>query len=163
MNISTSKITPFLWFDGYAEDAVAYYVNIFDNSRILNVSHYGKEGYEVHGQKEGTAMVVVFELENQTFNALNGGPAFRFSEAISFAVNCDNQEEVDYYWDALGKDGPPEAQQCGWLKDKFGLSWQIVPRRLPELLTSADQAKTGRVMNAVLQMKKIDIEKLENA
>jgi predicted 3-demethylubiquinone-9 3-methyltransferase (glyoxalase superfamily) len=159
--ITTQKIIPFLWFDKQAEEAAKFYTAIFKNSKITNVSRYGKEGYEVHKMPEGTAMTVEFILEGQRFSALNGGPLFKFSEAISFLVSCDNQEEVDYYWEKLSAD--PNAEQCGWLKDKFGLSWQIIPNQLGELLSDPDAAKAGRVMHAMLQMKKLDIAKLQEA
>ena len=157
------KITPNLWFDGVAETAANYYTSIFKNSKITNVSRYDKEGFEIHHQPEGTAMVVTFELEGQQFLGSNGGPQFTFSEAISFVVSCEDQEEIDYLWYRLNDGGDPTAQQCGWLKDKFGLSWQIIPSILPELMTSPDKGKASRTMNAMLQMKKIDIEVLRKA
>jgi predicted 3-demethylubiquinone-9 3-methyltransferase (glyoxalase superfamily) len=158
-----STITPFLWFDGQAEAAAAYYVSVFPNSTIRQVSRYGEAGREQHGQMPGTAMTVAFELDGQPFTALNGGPAFQFSPAVSFVVNCKTQAEVDHYWETLGAGGAPEAQQCGWLADQFGLSWQIVPDRLIERLTGSDAAVAGRVMEAMMQMKKIDIAALERA
>ncbi len=157
------KITPNLWFDKQAEDAAKFYTSIFKNSRIGKISRYGKEGFEQHRMQEGTVMVVEFELEGQKFTGLNGGPHFKFSEAISFIVNCDTQEDVDYYWNKLSEGGDPNAQMCGWLKDKFGLSWQIVPLTLSQLLTDPDREKAGRVMNAMLKMKKIDIKELKDA
>jgi len=160
---TVQKITPNLWFDGVAEEAANYYVSIFRNSKITTVSRYGKEGFEIHRQPEGTVMVVAFELEGQQFLGLNGGPQFKFSEAISFVVSCEDQEEIDYLWERLNEGGDPNAQQCGWLKDKFGLSWQIIPSILPQLMTSPDKEKASRTMNAMLQMKKIDIETLRNA
>jgi predicted 3-demethylubiquinone-9 3-methyltransferase (glyoxalase superfamily) len=160
---TVQKITPNLWFDGVAEEAANYYVSIFRNSKITTVSRYGKEGFEIHRQPEGTAMVIAFELEGQQFLGLNGGPQFKFSEAISFVVSCEDQEEIDYLWGRLNEGGDPNAQQCGWLKDKFGLSWQIIPSILPQLMTSPDKEKASRTMNAMLQMKKIDIEALKNA
>lgn len=153
------KITPCLWFDKEAEDAANFYVSVFKDAKINSVSRYGKEGYEVHGQKEGTVMTVDFTLNGQPFIALNGGPVFKFSEAISLTIPCETQEEVDYYWNKL-TDGGQEAP-CGWLKDKFGLSWQVVPTILPKLLK--DPARSDRVMKAFMQMKKFDIEKLKNA
>lgn len=150
------QLTPCLWFDNQAEDAAQFYISIFKNSGIDSVSRYGKEGFEIHGQKEGTAMAVNFHLDSKPFTALNGGPAFRFSEAISFQVFCDTQEEIDYYWDKLTEGG--EESQCGWLKDKFGLSWQVVPSILGELLS--DPAKAGKVTTAFLKMKKFDIATL---
>ncbi len=155
------KITPHLWFDTQAEEAAKFYVSIFKNSKINNSSHYGSEGQEVTGMAPGTVMTVDFELEGQRFMALNGGPHFKFSEAISFMVDCETQEEVDELWGKLS--AVPESEQCGWLKDKFGLSWQIIPKRLGELLSDPDPVKSGRVMNAMLKMKKLDIAALEQA
>jgi predicted 3-demethylubiquinone-9 3-methyltransferase (glyoxalase superfamily) len=157
------KITPSLWFDSNAEEAVNYYVSIFKNSSIKRTSHYTKAGQEIHKQKPGSVLTIEFELEGQNFVALNGGPVFKFSEAISFVVNCKTQKEIDFYWDKLSKGGDPSAQQCGWLKDKFGLSWQIVPEILADLMASSDSEKTERAMDAMLKMKKIDIEELEAA
>ena len=161
--LNKQKIIPCLWFDDQGEDAANFYVSIFKDARITNVSRYGEAGKEVHGRKPGTAMTVAFELEGQPFTALNGGPQFKFSEAISFQISCESQAEVDHYWDKLSEGGDPKAQQCGWLKDKFGLSWQVVPTALPRLLSDPDRAKAGRAMNAMLKMKKIDIAALENA
>lgn len=155
------KITPHLWFDKEAEEAVKFYTSIFKNSKIGNVSRYGKEGFEIHGMPEGTTMTVEFELEGQKFLALNGGPVFKFNEAISFMVHCDSQKEVDYFWKKLS--AVPESEQCGWLKDKYGLSWQIIPNALGKLLSDPDPEKAGRVMNAMLKMKKIVIKDLEKA
>ena len=155
------KITPNLWFDSQAEEAAKFYTSVFKNSKIINTSRYGDEGQEVTGQKPGTVMTVEFELDGQRFVALNGGPLFTFSEAISFIVDCETQEEVDMYWEKLS--AVPEAEQCGWIKDKFGVSWQIIPRQLNELLGDPDPEKAGRVMNAMLKMKKIDIAELEKA
>ncbi len=157
------KITPFLWFDKNAEEAVKFYTLIFKNSKIGTITRYGKEGYEIHGMTAGTALTEEFELEGQKFVALNGGPHFKFSEAISFVVNCESQEEVDYYWEKLSEGGDPKAQQCGWLKDKYGVSWQIVPTVLGEMLQDKDPKKSERVMNALLKMVKIDIKKLREA
>ena len=157
------KITPFLWFDGQAEEAVQFYVSLFPNSRISRVLRYGEAGREHHRQVPGTVMTVAFELDGQAFTALNGGPVFKFTEAVSFVVDCASQDEVDYYWNKLGEGGDPAAQQCGWLKDRYGLSWQIVPRRLVELLSDPDPEKSGRVMQAMMPMKKIDIAALERA
>lgn len=154
------KITPCLWFDSDAEEAVNFYTSIFKNSKIRKISRYGQEGYEIHGKAAGTVMTIEFELNSQTFTALNGGPMFRFNEAISFQVSCGSQEEVDYYWEKLSEGGDEKAQQCGWLKDKYGVSWQIVPTALVELLQDTDPKKSGRVMKALLQMKKIDIRGL---
>lgn len=157
------KITPCLWFDSNAEEASRFYTSIFKNSKITNISRYGEAGYEVHHMPAGTVLTVEFELDGQTFTALNGGPVFKFNEAISFQVGCDSQEEVDYYWGKLSEGGDKKAQQCGWLKDKYGISWQIVPKVLVELLQSKDAEKSGRVMEAMLKMTKIDIGRLQQA
>jgi len=154
-------ITPFLWYDGQAEAAAAFYVSVFPNARIHRVLRYGEAGREQHGQAPGTVMTVEFELDRQRFTALNGGPQFRFTPAVSFVVHCRTQADVDHYWDSLSEGGAPEAQQCGWLADRYGLSWQIVPDRLVELL--ADPATGQRAMQAMLSMKKIDIAELERA
>ena len=150
------KITPCLWFDTQAEEAAKFYISVFKNGRIKHVSRYGKAGKEVHGKEAGSVMVVAFEIDGQSFTALNGGPNFKFTEAVSFVVRCDSQKEVDYYWSKLTAEGGSESQ-CGWLKDKFGLSWQIVPARLPDLL------KHPKAVQAMLQMKKLDIAELERA
>lgn len=160
---SIQRITPCLWFDDQAEDAVQFYTSIFNNAKITSVSRYGEAGQEVHGKPPGSVMVVAFELDGVGFTALNGGPQFHFNEALSLQINCDNQQEVDYYWGRLTEGGDPDAQMCGWLKDKFGLSWQIVPTILPALLMDADAAKAGRVMQAMLAMKKLDIMQLRQA
>ncbi|TLY35489.1 MAG: VOC family protein [Nitrospirae bacterium] len=157
------KITPCLWFDNQAEEAVNFYVSIFKNSKVGSITRYGEEGYEIHGRPAGTVMTVEFELEGQGFVALNGGPVFKFNEAISFQVHCKTQEEVDHYWEKLSKGGDKNAQQCGWLKDKYGVSWQIVPTVLPKMLQDKDAKKSERVMKALLQMQKLDIERLEQA
>jgi len=157
------KITPCLWFDDQAEQAAKFYTEVFKNSRIKKISRYGKEGYEIHHRPEGSVMTVEFELDGQTFTALNGGPIFKLNEAISFQVDCATQEEVDYYWEKLSEGGDEKAQQCGWLKDKYGLSWQIVPRVLVEMLNDPDAKKSQRVMAALLKMKKIEIETLKRA
>lgn len=157
------KITSNLWFDNQAEEAAEFYTSVFKNARIGRIARYGKEGHEVHGMPEGTVMTVEFWLEEQGFVALNGGPHFKFNEAVSFIVNCETQNEVDYYWDKLSEGGDEKAQMCGWLKDKFGLSWQIVPTILPDMVTNVDAEKAGRVMKAMLQMKKIDIAALQQA
>jgi predicted 3-demethylubiquinone-9 3-methyltransferase (glyoxalase superfamily) len=151
------RITPCLWFDDQAEEAAAFYTGIFRNSRIMSVSRYGEAGREVHGKAPGTVMVVAFELDGQAFTALNGGPVFKFNEAISLQVSCESQEEVDYYWEKLSVGGDEAAQQCGWLKDRYGVSWQIVPRVLGELIGDPDPEKSQQAMRAMLQMKKIDI------
>ena len=157
------KITPCLWFDDQAEEAVEFYISIFRNSKIANIARYGEAGHEVHGKPAGTVMTVAFELEGQAFTALNGGPMFKFNEAISFQVNCETQEEVDYYGEKLSEGGDEKAQQCGWLKDKYGASWQVVPSVLPELINDPDSEKSQRAMQAMLQMKKIDIDELKRA
>lgn len=157
------KITPNLWFDRQAEEAVNFYTSIFKNSKIGKISRYGKEGFEIHGMPEGTVLTVEFQIEGQKFLALNGGPQFKFSEAVSFIVNCVTQEEVDYYWEKLTQGGDEKAQVCGWLKDKYGVSWQIVPTALGKLLQDKDAVKSGRVMKAMLQMKKLDIKSLKQA
>jgi predicted 3-demethylubiquinone-9 3-methyltransferase (glyoxalase superfamily) len=157
------KIKPNLWFANEAEQAVNFYTSIFKDSAILKTTRYGKEGFEIHQMPEGTVMTIEFQLEGENFVALNGGPVFQFNEAVSFIVECDNQEEVDYYWDSLSEGGDKKAQVCGWLKDKFGLSWQVVPRILEEMMADTDREKAGRVMNAMLQMKKIDISELQRA
>jgi predicted 3-demethylubiquinone-9 3-methyltransferase (glyoxalase superfamily) len=154
------KISPCLWFDDKAEEAVNFYVSIFKNSKVGNVTRYGKEGYEIHKKKEGTVMTIDFEIEGQKFLALNGGPIFKFNEAISFQIYCDTQEEIDYYWEKLTEGGDKNAQVCGWLKDKFGVSWQVVPIAMIKMLQDKDSKKTERVMKAMLQMQKLDIDAL---
>ena len=155
------KITPFLWFDHDAEEAAKFYTSIFKNSKIIDTTSYGKSAAEASGRPKGTVMIVRFELEGQLFMALNGGPVFKFSPALSFLVNCDTQEEVDDLWKRLSEGG--EKDQCGWLKDKFGVSWQIVPNVLGEMLQDKDANKRERVMEAMLQMKKINIQGLRTA
>ncbi|HLG04375.1 MAG TPA: VOC family protein [Bacteroidia bacterium] len=157
--MTNQKIVPCLWFDHQAEEAARFYTSVFKNAKIESISRYGKEGFEVHGQKEGTVLTVGFQMNGQSFTALNGGPVFKFNEAISFQVFCDTQEEIDYYWNKLTEGGAESL--CGWLKDKFGLSWQIVPSILPKLMT--DPAKAGKVMEAIMPMKKLIIEKLMSA
>jgi len=152
------RISPFLWFDTRAEEAANFYCSIFKNSKVGQVVKYGDVGPGPKGQ----VMIVTFELDGQQFTALNGGPRFKFDEAISFVVNCETQEEIDYYWEKLSADGGLESQ-CGWLKDKFGLSWQIVPAIIGELMGSGDAQKSGRVMQAVLQMKKLDLQTMKDA
>jgi predicted 3-demethylubiquinone-9 3-methyltransferase (glyoxalase superfamily) len=161
--LTTQRITPCLWFDDQAEEAATLYTSIFPGSRIVTVSRYGEAGREVHGRPPGSVMVVAFELEGQAFTALNGGPVFKFNEAISLQVSCRTQEEVDHYWEKLSRGGDERAQQCGWLKDRYGLSWQIVPVALMEMMADPDPVKAGRVMQAMLQMKKIDIKGLRQA
>ncbi len=155
------KITPFLWFDDKAEEAVRFYTSIFENSKIVKIARYGDAGAQVSGRPKGTVMTVAFQLDGQEFVALNGGPQFKFTEAISFVVNCQTQEEVDEYWEKLSAGG--QEVQCGWLKAKYGLSWQIVPTILGEMLSDPDPKKAERVMKAMLQMKKIDIKGLKQA
>ncbi len=156
------KITPFLWFDDQAEDAAKFYTSIFKNSKIGKIARYDKAGEKAAGRPAGSVMTIEFQLEGQEFVALNGGPHFKFTEAISFVVNCETQKEVDYFWQKLTADGGQESQ-CGWLKDKFGVSWQIVPTILPELLRDKDATKSERVMKAMLKMVKLDIAKLKAA
>lgn len=157
------KISPCLWFDDNAEEAVKFYVSIFKNSKVGNVTRYGKEGYEIHKKKEGSVMTIDFEIGGQKFLALNGGPIFKFNEAISFQIYCDSQEEIDYYWEKLTEGGDKNAQVCGWLKDKFGVSWQVVPIAMIKMLQDKDSKKTERVMKAMLQMQKLDIDALTKA
>ena len=157
------KINPCLWFDDETEEAANFYVSVFKGSKIGDVTRYGKEGYEIHGKEAGTVMTVEFEIEGQKFLALNGGPIFKFNEAISFQVHCETQEEVDYYWKKLSEGGDKKAQVCGWLKDKYGLSWQIVPTILPKMLKDKDTEKSQRVMKAMLQMHKLDVQTLIKA
>ena len=157
------KITPCLWFDGQAEEAAAFYTGIFSNSRILQITRYGKAGHDVHGRLAGSVMTVLFELGGQAFTALNGGPMFKFNEAISFQVMCDTQKEVDHYWEKLSEGGDPKAQQCGWLKDKYGVSWQVVPRAVIEMFDDPASGNSQRAMEALLRMKKLDIDALKRA
>jgi predicted 3-demethylubiquinone-9 3-methyltransferase (glyoxalase superfamily) len=156
---SRQKITPMLWYDDKAEEAANFYVSLFKNSRVGSVSRYGEAGEAAAGRPKGTVMTVEFQLEGQDFVALNGGPHFKFTEAVSFVVNCDTQEEIDEFWEKLSDGG--EKSQCGWLKDKYGLSWQVVPTVLGELMKNP--AKSERVMNAILQMRKLDIATLKKA
>ncbi len=157
------KIAPNLWFDDQAEEAVNFYLSVFKNGSIKRVAHYGKEGQEIHKRPEGSVMVIEFEIEGQRFTALNGGPIFKFNEAVSFVVDCETQEEIDYYWNKLTESGDPNAQQCGWLKDKYGLSWQIVPTIMAELIGDQKTPQSHRAMRAMMEMKKLDIEKLRQA
>lgn len=163
MQINIQRIIPCLWFDNQAEEAAIFYVSIFRNSKIGRITRYGKEGYEIHGRSEGTVMTVEFVIDGQAFTALNGGPIFKFNEAISFQVYCETQEEVDSYWEKLSEGGDKKAQQCGWLKDKYGVSWQVIPKGLSELLGDPDSEKSQRAMKAMLQMKKIDIGEIRRA
>jgi predicted 3-demethylubiquinone-9 3-methyltransferase (glyoxalase superfamily) len=156
-------ISPCLWFDDQAEEAATFYTGVFKNSRITGKSHYGEAGHEVHGRPAGSVMTVGFELDGQAFTALNGGPVFKFNEAISLQVICETQAEVDYFWSKLSEGGDPNAQQCGWLKDKFGVSWQVVPKTLIEIFNGPATEQSQRAMEAMLRMKKIDIATLERA
>jgi predicted 3-demethylubiquinone-9 3-methyltransferase (glyoxalase superfamily) len=161
-NMSTlQKITPFLWFNDQAEEAAKHYVSIFKNSKITDVTRYGEAAAKVSGRPRGSVMTVRFQLEGQELVALNGGPHFKFTEAISFAVNCRTQKELDRYWDKLSAGG--QKDRCGWLKDKYGLSWQIVPESLGDLLSDRDARKSQRVMEAILQMSKLDLKTLKRA
>jgi predicted 3-demethylubiquinone-9 3-methyltransferase (glyoxalase superfamily) len=157
------KIIPCLWFDNQAEAAAKFYVSVFERSRISRITHYGDEGQDVHGRRPGSVMTVEFELDLVPFTALNAGPEFKFNEAISLQVMCETQAEIDRLWRKLSAGGDESAQQCGWLKDKFGLSWQIVPEVLPELMSDRDPDKAGRVMSELLKMKKLDIAALKHA
>ena len=157
------RIQACLWFDTQAEDAARFYIGIFKNSRILTITRYGKAGFEIHGRPAGSVLTVEFELDGQKFTALNGGPHFKFNEAVSFEINCETQEEIDYFWEKLTPGGDPKAQQCGWLKDRFGLSWQVVPTELTEMLTDETSEASQRAFEAMLHMKKLDIEELRRA
>lgn len=157
------RISPFLWFDGQAEPAARFYTDVFPDSRIVRINRYTEAGKDIHGHEPGSVMVVDFELSGQPFAALNGGPQFRFTEAVSFMVRCENQKEIDHYWERLSEGGDPNAQQCGWLKDRYGLCWQVVPAALPELLGDSDRQRAGRVMQALMDMARIDIAALEAA
>jgi predicted 3-demethylubiquinone-9 3-methyltransferase (glyoxalase superfamily) len=154
-------ITPFLWFDDKAEEAARFYISIFKNSKIVNIARYGEAGAQVSGRPKGSVMTVAFQLDGEEFVALNGGPQFKFTEAISLVVNCRTQEEVDEYWQKLSIGG--QEVHCGWLKDKYGLSWQIVPTILGEMMSDPDPKKTERVMKAMIQMKKLDVQALKQA
>jgi predicted 3-demethylubiquinone-9 3-methyltransferase (glyoxalase superfamily) len=161
------KITPCLWYDKEAEEAANYYVSIFsargEKSSIGKITRYGQEGQEVHGKPVGSVMTVEFELAGQKYIALNGGTTFKLTEAVSFVIDCATQDEVDYYWEKLTAGGDEKSQICGWLKDKYGLSWQVMPKALGEMLGDKDPQKAGQVMNAMLKMKKIDLKTLEDA
>jgi len=157
------RISPCLWFDHQAEEAARFYTAVFPNSRIGTITRYGEAGQEIHGRPPGSVMVVAFELDGVAFTALNGGPLFTFNEAISLQVHCETQAEIDHYWTRLGVGGDERAQQCGWLKDRFGLSWQVVPRRMDAWMNDPDPRRSDRVMAAVLQMKKLDIAAIERA
>ncbi len=157
------KIVPMLWFDSQAEAAAKFYVSVFRNSGIDLVTRYGAEGFAAHGKPAGSVLTVAFRLEGQAFTALNGGPRFTFNEAISFVVLCESQAEIDRYWDRLGEGGDEKAQQCGWLKDRYGVSWQIVPATLDEMLSTTETARSERVMKALLAMKKLELAALRRA
>ena len=163
MTITKQRITPCLWFADEAEEAAKFYTGIFKNSRITAITRYSSAGVEVHGRPAGSVMTVAFELDGQTFTALNGGPLFKFNEAISLQVNCETQDEIDYYWDKLSAGGDPNAQQCGWLKDRYGLSWQVVPTMMGELFKTENSRGAQRAMEALLRMKKLDIAELRQA
>lgn len=163
MRPRTERIIPFLWFDTHAEEAVRHYTAIFPNSGIDRTTRYPAEGAQVSGMPEGSVMTVEFRLDGQPFVALNGGPHFKFTEAISFVVQCDSQEEIDHCWGRLSEGGDENAQQCGWLKDRYGVSWQIVPRELNDLLIDTDRGNPGRVWSAMLRMKKLDLAALRTA
>jgi predicted 3-demethylubiquinone-9 3-methyltransferase (glyoxalase superfamily) len=157
------RIAPCLWFDDRAEEAAQFYTKVFPNSRITRIARYGEAGREIHGRAPGSVLTVAFELDGQPFTALNGGPVFQFNEAISLQVTCESQDEVDAYWERLSEGGDEAAQQCGWLKDRFGVSWQIVPAILPDLIGDPDSEGSQRAMAAMLGMKKLDIGELERA
>jgi predicted 3-demethylubiquinone-9 3-methyltransferase (glyoxalase superfamily) len=157
----TQRITPFLWFDDRAEEAAAFYVSIFNNSSVGKVTRYDEEASKASGRPAGSVMTVEFQLEGQSFVGINGGPHFKFTEAVSFVVNCETAEEVDHFWSKLSAGG--EESRCGWLKDKFGLSWQVVPTVLTEMLADKETTKAKRVTHALLQMDKIDIPTLQKA
>jgi len=161
MENKKQRITNCLWYDSDAEEAAALYTSIFKNSKTGYIARFGKEGFEHHGKPEGSVMTVEFELDGQKFLALNGGPQFKFNEAMSLMVNCENQEEVDHYWNKLSEGG--EEGPCGWLKDKFGVSWQVIPEVFTKMMEDSDTVKSRRAMGAVFEMKKFDIEKLEKA
>lgn len=156
-------ITPCLWFDNQAEEAANFYISIFNNGRICGITRYGNEGREIHGKEAGSVLTVEFEIAGQRFTALNGGPIFKFNEAISLQVPCETQEEIDYYWEKLSQGGDPNAQQCGWLKDQFGVSWQVTPSVLGEWMKDPNARKTESLMKALLSMKKLDLEGLRHA
>jgi predicted 3-demethylubiquinone-9 3-methyltransferase (glyoxalase superfamily) len=160
---TTPRIRPCLWFDDQGEEAARFYTGIFPNSRIVATTHFSEAGHEIHQRPAGSVMTVTFELDGQQFTALNGGPMFTFSEAVSLEVHCANQEEVDYFWERLGEGGDPQAQQCGWLKDRYGVSWQIIPTAMERMFADPESPATQRAMNAMLQMTKLDIAELERA
>jgi predicted 3-demethylubiquinone-9 3-methyltransferase (glyoxalase superfamily) len=160
--IARKQITPCLWYDDQAEQAAEFYCSVFQNSAITHISRYPEAGQDIHKKPPGSVMVVAFELDGQPFTALNGGPIFKFDEAVSFQIMCETQDEIDYYWSRLTGGGGQEGP-CGWLKDQFGLSWQVVPSAIPKMMSDPDRAKSARVMNAFMKMKKLDLASLERA
>lgn len=160
---NVQQITPCLWFDTEAEEAANFYASVFKDSQIGRITRYGKEGFEIHGKPEGTVLTIEFEINGQTFTALNGGPQFKFNEAVSFQLPCETQEEIDYYWEKLSEGGDEKAKQCGWLKDKYGVSWQVFWKDLIELVGDPTSEKSQRAMKAMMGMKKIDIEEIKRA
>jgi predicted 3-demethylubiquinone-9 3-methyltransferase (glyoxalase superfamily) len=161
--MGSQKMTNCLWFDGKAEEAANFYTSIFKDSSIGRKGYYTEEGQEIHGNEPGSLMTIEFRLNNMHFLGLNGGPQFKFNEAISIMVYCDTQDEIDYYWERLNEGGDPSAQQCGWLKDKFGVSWQITPPQLDDMLLDENKEKANRAMRAMMSMKKLDLAELEKA
>ena len=159
----TPRIRPCLWFDDQGEEAARFYTGIFPNSRIVATTRFSEAGFEIHKRPAGSVMTVTFELDGHQFTALNGGPLFTFNEAVSLEVHCKSQEEVDYYWERLGEGGDPAARQCGWLKDRFGVSWQVIPTAMERMFEDPDSPATQRAMNAMLQMEKLDLAELERA
>ena len=157
------RITPFLWFDRQAEEAARFYVSVFPNARIVKIHRYPKAGQDVHHMPAGSVMTVTFELDGVEFTAINAGPVFKFTEAVSFVVNCDTQAEVDRYWEALGAGGDPNARQCGWLKDRYGLSWQVVPRAILDYFEPADSPAAARAFAAMMDMRKLDLAAIKRA
>jgi len=158
-----TRISPFLWFDSQAEEAARFYAGIFPGSKVKRVTRYGEVGREIHQREPGSAMTVEFELDGQKFTALNGGPLFKFNESVSFVIRCESQAEIDHYWSHLTEGGDPKAQQCGWLKDKFGVSWQVVPAALENLIGGPDPVKGERAFAAMMEMKKLVIADLQRA
>lgn len=163
MDTKIQKITANFWFNMNAEEAVEFYTSVFNNSKVGRTTYYTDAGKEIHGIDAGKVMTIEFQIEGQDFVALNGSPAFQYTEAVSFIINCESQEEVDYYWDKLTEDGDEKAQVCGWLKDRFGVSWQVVPIELNRMLASTDKGKVERVMSSLLKMKKLDLAELRRA
>jgi predicted 3-demethylubiquinone-9 3-methyltransferase (glyoxalase superfamily) len=163
MSTRVQRISPCLWFDDQAEPAAQFYTSVFQNSRVIGLTHYGTEGFEIHGRPAGSVMTVDFELDGLRFTALNGGPLFKFTAAISLVVHCEDQSEIDFYWEALSAGGDPKSQQCGWLKDRYGLSWQITWSKWAQYLNHPDAAKSARAMRAILEMKKPDLRAIERA